>query len=106
MMSGVEYNVSTENRFMVSYREEKAREGYQFVDRGKRRMNTGQSDSDRSLFKLFGSENKLNVILDELRAIRTFQDQTNRGMSNFQNSFRCMGLGPNNTESMHFGRDL
>ena len=95
-MSGVEYNVSTENRFMVSYREEMAREGYQFVDRGKRRrMNTGQSDSDRSVFKLFGTEDKLNVIFDELQAIRTSQDQTNRGMSNFQNNFRCMGEGVN-----------
>ena len=91
-MSGMEYNVSTENRFMAAYKDDMAREGYQFVDRSKRkRTNTGQSDSDRSVFQLFGTEDKLNVIYEELQSIRAMQQQTNRGMSNFQNSFRCMG---------------
>ena len=72
MMSGVKYNVSTENRCMASYKEEMAREGYQFVDRSKRRrVNTAQCGSDRLVFKLFGSEDKLNTIFDELQAIRT-----------------------------------
>ena len=91
-MSGMEYNVSTENRFMAAYKDDMAREGYQFFDRNKRkRTNTGQSDSDRSVFQLFGTEDKLNVIYEELQSIRMMQQQTNRGMSNFQNSFRCMG---------------
>ena len=88
----MEYNVSTENRFMAAYKDDMTREGYQFVDRSKRkRTNTGQSDSDRSVFQLFGTEDKLNVIYEELQSIRVMQQQTNRGMSNFQNSFRCMG---------------
>ena len=91
-MSGMEYNVSTENRFMAAYKDDMAREGYQFFDRSKRkRTNTGQSDSDRSVFQLFGTEDKLNVIYEELQSIRVMQQQTNRGMSNFQNSFCCMG---------------
>ena len=92
MMFGKEYNVSTENRFMASYKEDMAREGYQIVDRSKRkRTNTGQSDSDRAIFKSFDMDDKLNVIFEEIQSLRADQQQTNRGMSNFQNSFRCMG---------------
>ena len=92
MMFGMEYNVPTENRFMASYKEDMAREGYQIVDRSKRkRTNTGQSDSDRAIFKSFDMDDKLNVIFEEIRSLRADQQQTSRGMLNFQNSFRCMG---------------
>ena len=77
---------------MASYKEDMAREGYQIVDRSKRkRTNTGQSDSDRAIFKSIDMDDKLNVIFEEIQSLRADQQQTNRGMSNFQNSFRCMG---------------
>ena len=73
-----------------------AREGYQIVDRSKRkRTNTGQSDSDRAIFNSFDMDDKLNLIFEEIQSLRADQQQTNRGMSNFQNSFRCMGKNLN-----------
>lgn len=72
---------------MSSYKEEMARDGYQLDDRSKRKRTiTGQSDSDRAFFKLCDTEDKLNMIFDELQSNRLTQERINRVMSNFENS--------------------
>lgn len=86
-----DFEMPTENRFMALHKEEMARDGFQIVNKRKR-TNTGQSDSDsRSIFMLSSSDDKLNIIFDELVSIRKNQEQTNRGMLSFLNSFRSMG---------------
>lgn len=91
MWSDNDFEMPTENRFMALHKEEMARDGFQIVNKRKR-TNTGQSDSDsRSIFMLSSSDDKLNIIFDELVSIRKNQEQTNRGMLSFLNSFRSMG---------------
>ena len=92
MWSGQEYDLPTENRFLALNKEEMAREGFHYVDRNKRkRKNTGQSEGDnRDIFKLFTPDDKLNIIFEELQSIKKTQENTNRGMLKFQDSFRCI----------------
>lgn len=81
----------TENSFVPLFDEEMARNGFSTVSKRKR-YNTGQGDScdSRDIFMHSSAENKLNIMFDEILCIRGNQEETNRGMSTFQNSFRLL----------------
>ena len=76
--------MSTENPFVPLCNEE----DFQTVKR--KRNNTDQSEDRVGLFMSSSPDDKLNYIYEELRHIRGSQDQMNRGMFNFQQSFRCV----------------
>lgn len=88
MMQDSRYTVSTENSFVPLFGEENARDEFQTVKR--KRNNTDQGEERVSQFMNSSPEDKLNFIFDELRIIRCSQEQMNRHMLNFQQSYRCM----------------
>ena len=53
----------------------------------RKRNNTEQSDLQINEFICSSSDDKLNLIFQELRSIRGNQEQTNNGMLNFQENF-------------------
>lgn len=88
-MADRRYTVPTENSFMSLCNEEMARDGFQVVNKRKRN-NTEQSDDRVYMFIKSSSDDKLNIIYDELFSIRGNQEQTNKGMFGFQQGFRFM----------------
>lgn len=93
MWTDSDFSVPTENRFLSLCNEEMARGGFQMASKRKR-TNTGQGESDnRAIFMLSSSDDKLNIIFDELQCVRKAQEKMNNGMLSFQNSFRTMGEG-------------
>ena len=87
-MSDLRYMVSTENSFVPLSDEEMARDEFQTVKR--KRNNTDQGGERVSQFMNSSSEDKLNSICNELRIIRGSQEQMNRNMLSFQQSFRLV----------------
>ena len=93
MWTDNDFGLPTENRFLSLCNEEMARGGFQMASKRKR-TNTGQSEgNNRAIFMLSSSDNKLNIIFDELLCVRKAQEKMNNGMLSFQNSFRTMGEG-------------
>ena len=76
--------MSTDTSFVPLCNEE----DFQTVKR--KRNNTDQSEDRVGLFMSSSPDDKLNYIYEELRHIRGSQDQMNRSMFNFQQSFRCV----------------
>ena len=60
------------------------------LSKRRKRSDTDQVDS-YSAFMDSSMDGKINRIFGELQVIRETQEQTNRGMKSFQNSFLCMG---------------
>ena len=59
--------------------------GVDFQMNKRKRNNTGQNEVNRvSDFLKSSSDHKLNYIFEELRCVRVSQEQTNRGMFEFQ----------------------
>ena len=83
----------TENRYLTLHKEEMARDGFQMVNKRKR-FNTGHSEENtcetRNLFIQSSTEEKLNIMFEEILCIRGTQEETNNGMLNFQNGVRFM----------------
>lgn len=93
MWTDSDFGLPTENRFLSLCNEEMARGGFQMASKRKR-TNTGQSEGDnRAIFMLSSSDDKLNIIFDELLCVRKVQEKMNNGMLSFQNSFHTMGEG-------------
>ena len=88
MMSDLRFSVSTENPFVPLSDEAMARENFQTVKR--KRNNTDQGEGQVSQLINSSSDDKLNFICNELRVIRSGQNQMNRNMSTFQQSFRLV----------------
>lgn len=89
MWSDSQFSVPTENSFMALSDGEMACDDFQTVKR--KRNNTDESYIDnRSQFVSCTTDDKLNLIFDELRYIRENQEQANKGMRSFQNGFRFM----------------
>ena len=82
------YNVSTDNSFVPLLSEEMAGDGFQTVKR--KRNNTGYGEERVSQFMDSSTTDKLNLIFNELQMIRGSQEQTNRHMLNFQQSYRLV----------------
>ena len=78
--------MSTENPFVLLSDEAMARENFQTVKR--KRNNTDQGEVQVSQFINSSTDDKLNFICNELRVIRSGQEQINRNMLTFQQSFR------------------
>ena len=85
-MSDSRYTVSTENPFVLLSDEAMARENFQTVKR--KRNNTDQGEVQVSQLINSSTDDKLNFICNELRVIRSGQEQINRNMLTFQQSFR------------------
>lgn len=83
----------TENRYLTLHKEEMARDGFQTVNKRKR-FNTGHSEENacetRDLFVRSSTEDKLNIMFEEILCIRGIQEETNKGMLTFQNGFKFM----------------
>ena len=91
MWCGTGFEAPTENRLIADRVGEMTRDGFQMAGK-RRRTNTGQSDSEhRSVFALSNSEDKLNIMFDELVHIRNSQDKMYQGMLTFQNCFMNIG---------------
>ena len=88
MMSDSRYTVSTENPFVLLSDEAMAREHVQTEKR--KRNNTDQGEVQVSQLINSSTDNKLNFICNELRGIRSGQEQINRNMLTFQQSFRLV----------------
>ena len=78
------YSVSTDNTYAVLGEDKMAHE---FQMNKRKRNNTEQSDLQINEFICSSSDDKLNLIFQELRSIRGNQEQTNNGMLNFQENF-------------------
>ena len=90
-MSDSRYTVSTENPFVLLSEEAMARENFQTVQTVKRkRNNTDQGEVQVSQLINSSTDDKLNFICNELRVIRSGQEQINRNMLTFQQSFRLV----------------
>ena len=90
-MSDSRYTVSTENPFVLLSDEAMARENFQTVQTVKRkRNNTDQGEVQVSQLINSSTDDKLNFICNELRVIRRGQEQINRNMLTFQQSFRLV----------------
>ena len=87
-MSDSRYTVSTENPFVLLPEEAMARENFQTVKR--KRNNTDQGEVQVSQLINSSTDDKLNFICNELRVIRSGQEQINRNMLTFQQSFRLV----------------
>lgn len=75
MWTDSDFGLPTENRFLSLCNEEMARGGFQMASKRKR-TNTGQSEGDnRAIFMLSSSDDKLNIIFDELLCVRKAQEK-------------------------------
>ena len=88
MMGDWRYTVPTGNMY-GPLSGEKNMAGGDFQASKRKRNNTGQDEIERvSAFLNSPPEDKLNYIFEELRGIRVSQEQTNRGMFEFQQGFK------------------
>ena len=68
-----------------------ADEGYSTVLSKRRKRSDNDQGGSYSTFSDSSMDTKLNRIFGELQVIRESQEQTNRGMKSFQDSFLCFG---------------
>ena len=80
--------MSTENPFVLLSDEAMAHENFQTVKR--KRNNTDQGEVQVRQLINSSTDDKLNFICNELRVIRSGQEQINRNMLTFQQSFRLV----------------
>lgn len=88
MWTDSRYSVPVENSFVMLGENETGRDGFTMVQSKRRKRNDTEQSSNRSVFMNCSTDDKLNMIFDELKYIRGCQEQTNRGMISFQNGFR------------------
>ena len=85
-MADLRFSVPTENPFVPLSGDIMARENFQTVKR--KRNNTDQGESQVSHLMNSSSDDKLNYICNEIRLLRGGQEEMNKNMQIFQQSFR------------------